>query len=1066
VKGLLCLLVLIAAFHVTACDADSAGSAGGPDAGSDTPAPLDTAAFDFSGPDLVAADAAPDLAPLADTADVFGPSCEAGEGCFLDPCVENGDCQSGWCVDHLGDGVCTTTCSEECPAGWSCQQVAGTDPDVVFICVSHLANLCRPCADALGCLSTGGVEDVCLDYGAEGSFCGAPCDPEDVKSTCPWGFSCQEALTVDGIPTAQCVADAGVCPCTAKAVALSLWTPCGVENAWGLCQGKRVCTADGLTACDAAAPAPELCNGLDDDCDGETDEPDLVDGAYLGLCDDGNACTDDGCAGADGCTHAALEQGECVDGDACTVGDHCEAGVCLGSPVACDDGNPCTDDLCDGLGGCEFLVNDASCDDGDPCTVADQCGDGACAGVPVSCDCQSDGDCAALEDGDLCNGTLVCDTAALPFQCTVDPDTVVTCAGPPPGPDQICLVAVCDPQEGACALAPANEGLLCDDGDPCTVGEACAAGACAGGVAPNCNDGNLCTDDACDPLSGCTHAPNAAPCSDGDVCTVVDQCAGGQCVGAGALSCDDGDPCTDDLCDPATGCQHLPAEGAACDDGNACTVGDHCAAGACVFDGPAVCTDGNPCTTDSCAPATGCVFTLNEVPCDDGDLCTTGDHCHLGLCVAAGALACDDGNLCTDDACAPGAGCTHTPNAAPCDDGNACTAGDHCAAGSCVAAAAVPCDDGDLCTDDTCDPAAGCVFTMNEAPCDDGDLCTTGDHCHLGDCVAAGALGCDDGNVCTDDACLTETGCSFTPNGAPCDDGDPCTTGDHCAGGWCLSTTLDCDDDNVCTDDACGPAGCVNTPNSMPCPGGICVGGACACVPFCDGQDCGDDGCGGSCGTCAGQDLCVDGACLCQPDCLGLECGDDGCGGSCGTCAGGATCTGGVCVGVVGKRVFVTSTLTTAGLGGLAGADSFCQQRANAANLGGTFRAWLSLSGSSASQRLVHSATGYKLVDGTVVASSWADLTDGTLQHSIGKDESGNNVASGYVWTATKADGSFNSESWGGCGGAICGGFTIGGSCMGGSAGFGGESGKTDAQWTDTVCGCCTNLWRLYCFEQ
>jgi hypothetical protein len=59
-----------------------------------------------------------------------------------------------------------------------------------------------------------------------------------------------------------------------------------------------------------------------------------------------------------------------------------------------------------------------------------------------------------------------------------------------------------------------------------------------------------------------------------------------------------------------------------------------------------------------------------------------------------------------------------------------------------------------------------------------------------------------------------------------------------------------------------------------------------ACVPQClfEGVpvECGDDGCGGSCGECPGeQDECMDGTCVCQPDCKGKTCGEDGCGGSC-----------------------------------------------------------------------------------------------------------------------------------------------------------------------------------------
>jgi subtilisin family serine protease len=44
-----------------------------------------------------------------------------------------------------------------------------------------------------------------------------------------------------------------------------------------------------------------------------------------------------------------------------------------------------------------------------------------------------------------------------------------------------------------------------------------------------CDDGNPCTDDVCDPGTGCQHAPNTGACSDGTECTVADRCGGGQC---------------------------------------------------------------------------------------------------------------------------------------------------------------------------------------------------------------------------------------------------------------------------------------------------------------------------------------------------------------------------------------------------------------------------------------------------------------------------------------------------------------------------------------------------------
>ena len=68
------------------------------------------------------------------------------------------------------------------------------------------------------------------------------------------------------------------------------------------------------------------------------------------------------------------------------------------------------------------------------------------------------------------------------------------------------------------------------------------------------------------------------------------------------------------------------------------------------------------------------------------------------------------------------------------------------------------------------------------------------------------------------------------------------------------------------------------------------------CVPDCTGMKCGDDGCGGSCGECPGdQDACVGGQCVCQPSCEGKKCGDDGCGESCGACNDGNPCTDDVC---------------------------------------------------------------------------------------------------------------------------------------------------------------------------
>ena len=57
------------------------------------------------------------------------------------------------------------------------------------------------------------------------------------------------------------------------------------------------------------------------------------------------------------------------------------------------------------------------------------------------------------------------------------------------------------------------------------------------------------------------------------------------------------------------------------------------------------------------------------------------------------------------------------------------------------------------------------------------------------------------------------------------------------------------------------------------------------CVPSCDGKECGDDDCEGTCGGCAEFEVCtLDGLCACAPSCDSKECGNDGCGGNCGEC--------------------------------------------------------------------------------------------------------------------------------------------------------------------------------------
>lgn len=81
-------------------------------------------------------------------------------------------------------------------------------------------------------------------------------------------------------------------------------------------------------------------------------------------------------------------------------------------------------------------------------------------------------------------------------------------------------------------------------------------------------------------------------------------------------------------------------------------------------------------------------------------------------------------------------------------------------------------------------------------------------------------------------------------------------------------------------------------PAAITCTLGGGVPSGCACTPQCAGKQCGSDGCGGTCGTCAsGQTCSLSSQCACTPSCTGKQCGPDGCGGVCGQCAGGEVCS-------------------------------------------------------------------------------------------------------------------------------------------------------------------------------
>ena len=93
-----------------------------------------------------------------------------------------------------------------------------------------------------------------------------------------------------------------------------------------------------------------------------------------------------------------------------------------------------------------------------------------------------------------------------------------------------------------------------------------------------------------------------------------------------------------------------------------------------------------------------------------------------------------------------------------------------------------------------------------------------------------------------------------------------------------------------CGSDGCGGV-CGTCAAGTKCEGTQCI----ACSPQCTGIVCGSDSCGGSCGTCTAPNVCIGGQCECVANCAGKECGSNGCGGTCGTCPTGETCVADKC---------------------------------------------------------------------------------------------------------------------------------------------------------------------------
>lgn len=445
-------------------------------------------------------------------------------GCVTEPEIEGRACAStSPCPEPLvcaADGTCHTPCGgdEDCQGETRCMD-----------------GLCLPVVGNQTCAGDGdcGAGEVCR---------GGICEPEAALE-CQVDADCSSPGVCQAAAGARC--EAGRCLYAALECDAPPPPECVDGDAVFRTYGSGGCQASTGTCAYAATdtPCPSCQATCLTPCEGVTC-PDAAGGCRIdGRCEPGAPGAPARCVYVDATDGAPCRRDDGGDGA-------CRAGRCVAcaGPADCDDANTCTEDQCDpSTGACRHAPRAGACDDGNACTSGDTCTNG------------------------LCRGT-----------------SQVTCDSPP-GP---CYEATgtCDGATGACTYAPSALGTPCAD------------------------DGLACTSDQCDGNGACTHpaAPVGTRCDDGLLCTYADQCdAAGRCAGT-TIVCDD----VPGVCGAARSCngtaqcaETYPGAGASCDDNNACTHTDRCnGAGGCQGTSYS-CNDGDLCTQDVCDGLGGCANT-------------------------------------------------------------------------------------------------------------------------------------------------------------------------------------------------------------------------------------------------------------------------------------------------------------------------------------------------------------------------------------------------------------------------------------------------------------------------
>ncbi|MBN2197082.1 MAG: hypothetical protein JW751_30030 [Polyangiaceae bacterium] len=445
------------------------------------------------------------------------PSCTAGEGACENPGITRclSPTESACCADD-GAGTCTPL-------------QAGTGSDEVC---NHLDDDCDGLVDEdeqgdpLDCDCTprpeecNGVDDDCdalvdaddpdlLDVGQPcGSHIGI-CEPG--LTACVDGrIVCEGGVPPE--PTEICNGLDDDCDGAIDGMAERCWTGVPAERGVGACvDGEQECTATPGSGVEAwgecigeVGPTDEICNEIDDDCNGAID-----DGISDGL---GHSTGEECCPFVQGCSDDETIQ--------------CDAGTyeCVGDVVECVNAVGPSDEICDGIDNdCDGLVDNMP-GIGVTCIPSTDCGgefqcipeeavDGALTCVPTGSG--SPEICNGRDDD--CDGDV---DSADPDLAENDDRIGTPCDEPPEGQDE----PPCQPGTWVCSSVL---GRLVCEGSVQPGFEVCD------GEDNDC-DGTP-DNDVCDELTDCINVYDewlcAPPCSSGEFpCGGGEACFSGHCV--------------------------------------------------------------------------------------------------------------------------------------------------------------------------------------------------------------------------------------------------------------------------------------------------------------------------------------------------------------------------------------------------------------------------------------------------------------------------------------------------------------------------------------------------------